>query len=351
MTGNDVQDRLDPRPSASAGGPGSSFPHRLAGHCGSGALRDLLERQGLDFGDGPLSEAMVFGLSGGHGFFFGDEVPGVLFYLVGRTGSMEEDIAAHLGASVRKRQTDDPDEGWSWVKDAIDRGLTPTVWADVGELDYLRVRMHNTRHAIVVVDYDQARGIAWVADNDRHDLQACSLESLRRARNSTAFPAAARNTVLTYDWPDVLPPQADVVLAAAARTLSNMRGRDDAVGGVPGATGVLGLEQFAGGFHEWPARYGDALPDALDLLEVLIVKAGTGGAMFRSLQAGFLEEASAALLDLSLERCGARFRMLSDSWEHLAHAAHLHDHTAAAALVGDIHRLEHEALILLEQNV
>lgn len=45
----------------------SRFPHRRAGHCGSGARRDLLEFHGLDYGDGPLSEDAVFGLAGGRG--------------------------------------------------------------------------------------------------------------------------------------------------------------------------------------------------------------------------------------------------------------------------------------------
>jgi hypothetical protein len=31
-----------------------SFPHRRAGHCGSGSLRDLLEFHGLDYGHGPV---------------------------------------------------------------------------------------------------------------------------------------------------------------------------------------------------------------------------------------------------------------------------------------------------------
>lgn len=42
----------------------STFPHRLAGHCGPGALRDLLEFHRLDFGDGPLSEGSAYGLTG-----------------------------------------------------------------------------------------------------------------------------------------------------------------------------------------------------------------------------------------------------------------------------------------------
>jgi len=46
------------------------LPHRRAGHCGSGALRDLLEFHRLSWSDRPLSEGMVFGLGAGLGFAY-----------------------------------------------------------------------------------------------------------------------------------------------------------------------------------------------------------------------------------------------------------------------------------------
>lgn len=45
------------------------YPHRMAGHCGSGALRDLLDWAGLGWGD-PPSEALVFGLGGALSFLY-----------------------------------------------------------------------------------------------------------------------------------------------------------------------------------------------------------------------------------------------------------------------------------------
>ena len=36
----------------------SNYPHRMGGHCGSGALRDLLEWAGLGW-DGPPGEGLV----------------------------------------------------------------------------------------------------------------------------------------------------------------------------------------------------------------------------------------------------------------------------------------------------
>lgn len=63
----------------------SPHPHRIGGHCGSGALRDLLEWAGLER-DGPPSEGLVFTLGGALGLSYVRSVD--LFpplYLVGLT--------------------------------------------------------------------------------------------------------------------------------------------------------------------------------------------------------------------------------------------------------------------------
>jgi hypothetical protein len=69
------------------------LPHRRAGHCGSGAYRDLLEFHGLSWFEEPLSEGMAFGLGAGLGFAYVEleqmEPP---LYIVGRNGDLERDI-------------------------------------------------------------------------------------------------------------------------------------------------------------------------------------------------------------------------------------------------------------------
>ena len=70
----------------------SNYPHRMGGHCGSGALRDLLEWAGLGW-DGPPGEGLVFGLGGGLSFMYmrvSELTPPI--YLVGRNGDMELDF-------------------------------------------------------------------------------------------------------------------------------------------------------------------------------------------------------------------------------------------------------------------
>lgn len=45
------------------------YPHRMGGHCGSGALRDLMHWAELGW-DGPPTEGLVFALGGALDFVY-----------------------------------------------------------------------------------------------------------------------------------------------------------------------------------------------------------------------------------------------------------------------------------------
>lgn len=327
----------------------SEFNHLRAGHCGSGALRDLFEHENLDYGRGRLSEGALFGMAGGLGFFY-SEIPDVVppFYLVGRTGDLETDIAAHTGATVDVRETDDPAEGWRWVTDELDEGRPAVVWADIAHLEYLRVRMSNTRHTIVVVGYDETEGVAWIADNDREELQRCSLASLAAARASHGFPAPGNHRVFRYRWPTTLPDPEVVLDRSLRRAIHNMKAPAPSVGGLEGLTGLQGVGAFAERYRAWPETFGDHLGAVLAGLSVFIVKAGTGGALFRSLHAEYLTE-FAELLDHARLRTAAHvYDDLSAAWRELATAARAGDHAAGLPVVERIVRLEHAGVTAMK---
>jgi hypothetical protein len=97
-----------------------------------------------------------------------------------------------------------------------------------------------------------------------------------------------------------------------------MRAGGEALSEIPGAVGLDGAAAFGRAYPSWPERFGDKLPAALRGLRVFVVKAGTGGAMFRSLQAQFLTEAAAMLGDDGLAAAGATYARLADDWVALA---------------------------------
>lgn len=326
------------------------YPHRVAGHCGSGSIRDLLEFHRLDYGAGPLSEGACFGLGGGLGFF-SLELPEMAapVYLVGRTGEFEEDVTTNLGASLEVRETDDPAVGWQTVRNEVDAGRPPMLWADIAELEYLRVRMSNTRHDIVVVGYDEEEGIAFVADNDRDEIQRCSLDSLARARRSHGFPGPNRHRVYVYRWPERLRDPRKATRLALRRAVHNMRQNRIELLGMVAAGGVQGIATFAERYRTWPERFGGRTDAALGALRVLIVKAGTGGALFRSLHAEFLRDMGALLDDAALRSAADVYDELAQAWIELADHAGERHHGDGIATTHRIVELERHGVEAMER--
>jgi Butirosin biosynthesis protein H, N-terminal/Domain of unknown function (DUF4872) len=319
------------------------FPHRKAGHCGSGAFRDLLEFHGLSWTGEPLSEAMAFGLGGGLGCFY-YELPDMRppLYLVGRGGGLERGVCEHLEIDLDLRKTDDPDEGWRWLRDELDADRPTMINADILELDYLRVKLSNTMHDIVVTGYDEDEGVAFIADNDREEIQRCSLDSLRRARSSQGFPGPNHHATWIMRFPDALPEPRVAIERAIAQSVSNMTEAAEGLAGIDPACGLDHVANLAASYPRWPEVFGDKLGAALGGLWVFIVKAGTGGAMFRGLQAGFLRE-SVALLDGDQRAAKAAgvYGELAAEWVALADAA-------AGAREGDPHEAHAAGLAHME---
>lgn len=305
------------------------YPHRRAGHCGSGALRDLTEWAGLGW-NGPPKEGLVFALGGALGMAY-LRIPGMTppIYLVGRGGNLELDVLRRLGASVEFKQTDDPDLGWQWVVDELDAGRPVMVWADIAKLPYLRVRLQMSRHDIVVIGYDDDTGIAFVADNDRDDIQEVPFDALAAARCSTAFPVPARHATFAARWPATLPALAGIAADAfAASAHSMLVGGDDLLdvsalpSGAVSGSGLSGVQALADDLASWPDTLGASdLDAALSVLPVFIDKAGTGGGLFRVLQSQGCMQVAEALGSTEAAEAGAAAAECARAWQAMARAA------------------------------
>ncbi len=243
------------------------LPHSLAGHCGSGALRDLCAFYGLSWSDEPISEDVAFGLGGSLAFTY-LEIPELApaappIYLVGRSGDLEVDFCKNVGVELDLRETDDPDEAWQWVKSELDSGRPTMVWADIAELDYLRVKMSNTHHDIVLCGYDENEGVVLVADNDREEIQRCSGGSLARARMSSGFPSPNRNATFLMRWPNKLRDPREAIRAAVDGSIVTMRTASQSVFGGEVTSGLASVDHFVAQYPHWPDLFGEGLPAAL----------------------------------------------------------------------------------------
>ena len=221
------------------------FPHRRAGHCGSGALRDLLEFHGLSWTASRSPRGMVFGLGAGSG----SPTSSCRRSTRRSTGRAHRGARARHLRAPRHRARPAPDgrpaRGMAdWLRDELDAGRPTMIWADIQHLEYLRVRLQMTMHDIVVTGYDENEGVAFIADNDRDEIQRCSLESLLgRARNSHAFPAPEPARHLG----DALPRAAARPRAGRARRrcAGAWRTCAAAAAGWPSAPGRMGLGDVA----------------------------------------------------------------------------------------------------------
>jgi Domain of unknown function (DUF4872)/Butirosin biosynthesis protein H, N-terminal len=291
----------------------AGFEHRPGVHCGSTALADALRHRGL-----ALSEPMAFGLGAGLGFYYLVSPalsPTHLFQ--GRIAHLERTACEVLGAPVRERAEDDAARAWEEVRAAVDRGLAPILSTDLSELPYFQSTTPFGGHRVVVAGYDSARGVAWIADGDRPDLEEVSLDALERARSSIAPPFGTGGR----PWLEIDAPPHSRPLGDAIRDALRRQARE-ALLDIDGWAGLSAMERFVAELPDWPARAaGEA--DRVWCFRYayqVIEKRGTGGGLFRALYAGFLEEAEAAVPGLAPLGLSRRMRALADGWSRLAAA-------------------------------
>jgi len=345
-----------PSMTACAPSAATGFRHRVAEHAASGALRDLLEHHRLSYAPEPLSEGAIFGLSGALGLrarIAHAALPAI--DVDGRVTSVEPELCRHLALTADWCTTDDPAEAWALLRAELEAGRPTLVRADIGELDYRDGGRHDTRHTIVVTSYDPAENVVWVADQSFPEPQRCSVEALTRARSSAAWPEPARHGMLRLrpTARRLADPHA-AVWAALQRTVNNMRTPPEC--DHPHMCGGLAaIDAVASAWHALPAMTGDRLGQTLGALRFRIRDGGTGGALFRSLQARFLHDAAALLNSPRLGQAALVCDDLADAWRALAGSLDIEDaavaHTVAAPWLRRVQSLEHRHVEALETHL
>ncbi len=331
----------------------TAFSHRVAEHAASGALRDLLEHHRLSYAPEPLSEGAIFGFCGALALqarIAPRALPAI--DIEGRAESVERELCSHLAITADWCTTDDPAEAWEQLRAELDAGRPALVRADRAELDYRDRRHHDTRHAIVVTSHDPAEGIVWVADQAFPEPQRCTLAALARARASAGWPEPARHGLLRLRPASrrLADPYA-AVWAALQRTVGSMR--------TPPSSdhpyirsGLDAIDAIAEAWPELPAMTGERLGQTLGALRFRIRDGGSGGALYRSLQARFLHDAAALLGSARLGQAALICDDLADAWRALAGALDCDDaevaHQVAAPWVRRVQRLEHRHVETLE---
>jgi hypothetical protein len=290
------------------------FSHVPGVHCGSTAVADALRTVGVE-----VSEAVAFGLGAGLGFYY-LAVPGLSpsLFFQGRSARLELEACASLGVPAVERIADDAAGALDGARAALGRGLSPILATDLSRLPYWRSRTPFGGHRVVLAGLELEADRALLADTDRPELEALTLEELDAARASLAPPFGKPGR----PWIEVgpLPPgHAPRPLAALAAEALRRQARDLLLD-ADGVAGISALERFAAELPDWPARAADDRDRArcFRFAAQTIEVRGTGGGLFRRLYARFLREVEAALPRLAPLGLSARMDALADGWTALA---------------------------------
>ncbi len=296
------------------------------------AIRHVLSFHGATaaYNQQPLTEAMLFGVSGGIGFaYFNFEYEGyepTLFIGVAqrynaRFGQYMDGLYRRLGLETNVRMTRSAQQAETNLNNDLAQGFPVIVHVDRTQLPYYAEETEYGDHAVLVLDYEDKSRDFLVADQAR-SLIAISPSDLSSARESIDS--------LSFRSLTLAPPSAPIDLVEGInrgirqcwdRMLNPPHPRNN--------FGLLGLEKWAGMINSSKARKGwlkvfspgPNLYVGLQWTYKCIQTQETGGGALRGLYADFLEEASEVIGKPQLKELAGRYRDLERQWTALAEAA------------------------------
>ena len=278
--------------------------HRPGRHCGSSAIRDLLEYHGLF-----MSEACCFGLGAGLGITY-VEIPGTStpFIVHVRSMGFEEKVFNTLEVPFCWTSYSDKPSASADLYQALHENRPALLLTDIYHLPYFGSSTHFPGHAIVAWHLDEERNEVLVSDTERPDLIAVAAKNLADARFSTAPPFIHHGNMFAPHAIDssVSPERVRQAIFDNAYALANGNR----------FSGLAALDTWVDALPRWSAdeNWRWSLRFAYQVIE----KRGTGGAGFRAMYADFLEEAGEMLPAVIHANLVELMRSAAASWSGLA---------------------------------
>lgn len=253
--------------------------HRPGRHCGSSAIRDLLEFHGL-----VMSEACCFGLGAGLGITYVEtSVFDTPFIVHARSMEFEEKVFNTLGVPFSWCSYRDQRSANTDLYRVLHGNRPVLLLTDIFHLPYFQNNTHFPGHAIVAWLYDEGRDEVLVSDTERPGLIAVPRANLADGRFSTALPFIHNGNLFAPEFikASVTPERIRRAIFDNAYALEN----GDRF------SGLAALDAWIEALPRWAAdkNWRWSLRFAYQVIE----KRGTGGVGFRTLYAEFLEEACA----------------------------------------------------------
>ncbi|MEI7662294.1 MAG: BtrH N-terminal domain-containing protein [Bacteroidota bacterium] len=287
------------------------FQHRQAGHCESGATRNL-----LNYHNFRISEPMAFGIGAGLFFsylpFFKMQQAPVTTFRVW-PGQVFERATRELGVTTAVHTFRNPKESMDKLNEVLEQGFPVGLQVGTFHLPFFppEYRMHYNMHNMIVYGYDDRT--YFVSDTLMENLVEISYDDLVRVRFAKgAFAPRGR-----MYYPTRVPENIDIrpaIIKGILKTASNMVG-------IPfPLVGVKGIRYLAGRMRGWEKRLGaDKASYYLGHVLRMEEEVGTAGAGFRYIFGAFLEEASTVLNQPWLREMSVEMGETANRWREFSY--------------------------------
>lgn len=286
-------------------------------HCITGSLRHIYH-----FYDYPISEDMLLGLGAGVGFIYW-HMKGTLPFLGGRANlerpgeeGLEKTVGRRTGVAVTSSRTGSARKAETALLEMLGAEQPVMLVLDMGFLPYFDFgghEYHFGQHAVVACGYDPDSRQVLIADRDR-ELHPVSLEDLARARGSKYKPFPPQHAWYRFEFSHAHPPEPGDVLQAINQCAKGML--EPPISNL----GIKGIHKAAQRIRCWSEILDEReLREACINTAILIdARGGTGGGLFRSMYARFLEEAAEMTGEKELFGTAKGIQTAGDCWEQVA---------------------------------
>ena len=289
--------------------PSLPFVHEHAAHCESGVMARLLFHYGL-----PLSEAMVFGLSGAMMFAYIPFVklggmPIIAYRRMPR--AVIKGIQKNLGVKIKMETFSRPDLGTVALNRLLAQGGIVGLQSSVFWLPYFPedMRFHFNAHNLIV--YGKEGDEYLISDPVFENPVRSSIKALEKARFVKGMMAPKG---LLY-YPQTLPETIDFAVVIPEIVRKTARAMLKTPVPVAGIRGIRLLAKAIGRLQNKDRRYARLFLGHIVRMQEEI---GTGGAGFRFIYASFLQEAGVLLENRNLSDCSQMMTAVGDQWREFA---------------------------------
>jgi len=284
-----------------------NFEHQQAAHCESGVISSLMRHHGA-----PMTEAMAFGLSSALSFAYLPFIklsglPLISYRMPPK--AIIKGLLAPMAARFRFETFRSAEAGQQRLDALLADGRLVGLQTSVYWLPYFppNMRFHFNAHNLLV--YGKEGDDYLISDPVFEEPVRCASADLARARFAKGVLAPKG---LMY-YPEAIERQAvapDAVRKAIRRTVRTM------LAPIP-IVGVRGMRALARRIDRLPVGEAHTV-DYIGHVVRMQEEIGTGGAGFRFIYAGFLQEAAQLLDKPQLQQMSERLIAIGDDWRAFA---------------------------------